>query len=153
MWASLHHRPSLKGKGWQAAFSPGLFTALPQPSCHPGHSVGGKRTQELSPTPSHKELWVCFSHRYMNELTQVTAHTGVTSPAVERPLQQVTYLDEDKVGFQLRAKGSRSTWGPLQRWQAQTAVPEKTLRHVLSEEPAPSEKPWGQALKERLGHR
>lgn len=70
---------------------------------------GGTKELSSSPITLSAELWVCFPHRYMNELTRATVHTGVTSPAVERPLPQVTHLNEDMVCFQLRAKGSRSS--------------------------------------------
>lgn len=42
---------------------------------------------------------IACPHRYMRELIQVTVHTGVISPAVERPLPQVTYLDGDQGGL------------------------------------------------------
>lgn len=32
----------------------------------------------------------------MKELIQVTVHTGVISLAAERPLPQVTYMDQDQ---------------------------------------------------------
>lgn len=57
---------------------------------------GREENQRTQPVPSLSYRFA-FPRRSTNELTQGTAHTGVTFPAVERPLQQVTYLDEGKV--------------------------------------------------------
>lgn len=102
-------------------------------------SVGGKRSRGFT-SPMPRSYGFAFPRRSTNELTQVTVHTGVTSPAVERPLPQVTCQDEDKVCFQLTAKGSRSTWGPPQRWPSTDCCPRETT------ECSPKD------LQGRLGH-
>lgn len=52
---------------------------------------GREENQWTQPVPS-LSYGFAFPRRSTNELTQEIVHTGVTSPAVERPLQQVTYL-------------------------------------------------------------
>ena len=61
--------------------------------------LGPKETEEPSHTLSPPNDMVACPHRCTRELIPVTVHTGVISPAAERPLPQVTYLDGDQGGL------------------------------------------------------